>query len=105
MLKMAILADRRTSHIFHPLGIEVITCSEQEDGAGLLKDAYNRDYGIIFVAESIAQRCMDVIESLSGNKTSPVITIVPDSIGESPQVAEGRLKSLIRRAIGMELLE
>ncbi len=105
MLKIALLGDRETSLLFLPMGVEILICSRPEEGASMLQEAYKEDYGIIFVTESIARECMDVIEGFSGKKTFPIITIVPDSREKFTEVAEARLRSLVRRAIGMELLE
>ncbi len=103
MLKMAVLGDKETSLLFLSMGLDVLICSRPQEGGSMLQEAFRKDYGIIFVAESIAQECMDVIEGLSEKKTFPIITIIPDFTQRFPRVAEARLRSLIRRAIGMEL--
>ncbi|TET63058.1 hypothetical protein E3J48_03120 [Candidatus Aerophobetes bacterium] len=103
MLKMAVLGDKETSLLFLSMGLEVFICPRPEEGASVLQEAFRKGYGIIFVAESIARECMNVIEGLSEKKVFPIITIIPDSSQRFPQVAEARLRSLIRRAIGMEL--
>jgi len=103
MLKMAVLGDKETSLLFLSMGLDVFICPRAEEGPTMLQEAFRKDYGIIFVAESIARECMNLIEGLSERKAFPVVTIIPDSSQRFPQVAEARLRSLIRRAIGMEL--
>jgi V/A-type H+-transporting ATPase subunit F len=103
MLKMAVLGDKETSLLFSSMGLDVLICPRPQEGRSMLQEAFRKDYGIIFVAESIARECMDIIEGLSEKKTFPIVTIIPDFTGRFPQVAEARLRSLTRRAIGMEL--
>lgn len=104
-MKMAVLGDKETSLLFLSMGLDVLICPRSQEGRNMLQEAFKRDYGIIFVAESIARECMDIIEGLSEKKAFPVVTIIPDFTRRFPQVAEARLRSLIRRAIGMELPE
>jgi len=105
MLKMAVLGDKETSLLFLSMGLDVLICPRPQEGRNMLQEAFREDYGIIFVAESIARECMDIIEGLSEKKAFPVVTIIPDFTRRFPRVTEARLRSLTRRAIGMELPE
>lgn len=105
MLKMAVLGDKETSLLFLSMGLDLLICPHPQEGHSMLQEAFKKDYGIIFVAESIARECMDVIEGLSEKKILPIITIIPDFTRRFPRVAEARLRNLAKRAIGMELPE
>ncbi len=105
MLKMAVLGDKETSLLFLSMGLDVLICPHPQEGRNMLQEAFKKNYGIIFVAESIAREYMDIIEGLSEKKAFPIVTIIPDFTRRFPQVAEARLKSLTRKAIGMELPE
>jgi len=103
MLRIAILGDKDTILPFKGSGIEAILIEEPGRGGEKLKQVATENYGIIFVSESVAQECLDVIENISEKKSFPIITIVPDFKEEVPEVAEKRLRKLIRRAVGMEI--
>ena len=103
MLRVAILGDKDTILPFKGSGIEAIFVEDPRKGGEKLKQLTIKDYGIIFVAESVAQGCLDVIESISEKKSFPIITIVPDFREEIAEIAEKRLRKLIRKAVGMEI--
>ncbi len=103
MLRVAILGDKDTILPFKGSGIEAISIEDPGRGGEKLKQAVTEDYGIIFVSESVAKKCLDVIESISEKKSFPIITIVPDLREEIAEIAEKRLRKLIRKAVGMEI--
>ena len=104
MLKMIIITDRQTSLPFLGIGIDVVINEETEGVRRTLRKLFEEEkYGIIFITQSLAAKCLDLIEELSEKKSSPLVTIVPDSIGEGSGIAEQRLENLIRKAVGMEL--
>ncbi len=104
MLKMIIIADRQTSLPFLGIGIDVLISKEVEEIKRALRKLFKEEkYGIIFIAQSLVAKCLDLIEELSEKRSSPLVTIIPDSKGEASGIAEQRLKNLIRKAVGMEL--
>ena len=104
MLKMIIIADRQTSLPFLGIGIDIVINEEIGGVRRTLHKLFGEEkYGIIFVTQSLAAKCLDLIEKLSEKKSSPLITIIPDSRGEASGIAEQRLGNLIRKAVGMEL--
>ena len=104
MFKMVIIADRQTSLPFRGIGIDVIISEESEEVRRILQELFDEEkYGIIFLAQSLAMECLDLVEELSEKKTFPLITFVPDFTGEFSIVTEQRLKNLIRKAVGIEL--
>ena len=103
MLRVAILGDKDTILPFKGSGIEAILIGGPKGGGEKLKQLAAKDYGIIFVSESVAQECLDVIENISEKKSFPIITIVPDFREGITEVAEKRLRKLIRKAVGMDI--
>ncbi len=104
MLKMIIIADRQTSLPFLGIGIDILINKEAEEIKRALRKLFEEEkYGIIFISQSLAAKCLDRIEELSEKKSSPLVTIIPDSKGEASGIAEQRLGNLIRKAVGMEL--
>ncbi|MCK4418519.1 hypothetical protein KAV79_01820 [Candidatus Aerophobetes bacterium] len=105
MPKIALVADKHTSLPFLGVGINTVICEESKEVKKIFQELFEQDYGIIFITESLASKCLDVIEELSDKKPSLIITIVPDFGGGALGAAEQRLKNLIKKAVGMELPE
>jgi len=104
MLKIVIIVDRQTSLPFRGIGIDVIIGEKSEELRGILRKLFDEEkYGIILITQSLAIKCLGLIEELSEKKPFPLITFVPDFTGEVSRVAEQRLKNLIRKAVGIEL--
>ena len=105
MSKIAIIADKQTCLPFSGIGIDVAICQISEEAGRVLRKLSEEGYEVIFVSESLAANCLEVIEEISEQKTSLTITIVPDFTKEFSGVAEQRLRNLIKKAVGMELPE
>lgn len=104
VLKMIIIADRQTSLPFVGIGVDAVVDKEIEEVKRTLRKLFKEEkYAIILVAQSLAAKCLDLIEALSEQKLYPLITIIPDSRGKVSGIAEQRLRNLIRKAVGMEL--
>lgn len=105
MSKIAIIADKQTCLPFSGIGIDAVICQISEEVGRFLRKLSEEGYEVIFVSESLAANCLEVIEEISEQKTSLTITIVPDFTREFSGVAEKRLRDLIKKAVGMELPE
>lgn len=104
-MKVLIIGDRDISLPFRAAGIEANFAENVQEGRKILLEAIEKDYGIIFLVESIAQGSLDIIDRISETRSLPIITIIPDFGREMPRAAEERLRQLIRRAVGIELPE
>lgn len=105
MSKIAIIADKQTCLPFSGIGIDAVICQTSEEAGRALGKLSEEGYEVIFVSESLAANCLEVIEEISEQKISLTITIVPDVTREFSGVAEKRLRNLIKKAVGMELPE
>jgi len=106
VLKILIIGDRDASFPFRASGCEARHVEDSKEGRKALFEAAEKgEYGIIFVAESIAKDCMDLISQLSETKSLPVITIIPDSLEVKKGAAEERIRQMVKRAVGIELPE
>lgn len=105
MLNILIIGDRDLSLPFRAAGCQARYVEDPEQGRQVLLDSVNEDYGIIFIAESIATECMDVISQISETRTFPIVTIVPDITRIEEAAAEERIKQMVKRAVGIELPE
>jgi V/A-type H+-transporting ATPase subunit F len=102
---MAIIADKQTCLPFSGIGINAFVCQNSEEAGRIIRELSEEDYEVIFISESLAADCLEVIEEINEQKTSLTITILPDFTREFSGVAEKRLKNLIKKAVGMELPE
>ncbi|MEA1964836.1 MAG: V-type ATP synthase subunit F [Candidatus Aerophobetes bacterium] len=103
MFKIAIIADKESSLPFLGTGIETIICEDSAKLEEILRESVKKEYGIIFITESLAAEHLETIEKTGEEKTLPLITIIPDFIQQAPGVSEKRLEGLIKRAVGIEL--
>jgi len=103
LLKILVIGDEDLSLPFRAAGCEAKHVKDPKEGRKALLDSVDNDYGIIFIAESIARECLDVISNISEIKTFPIITIIPDMLRLEIAAADERIKQLVRRAVGIEL--
>lgn len=105
MSKIAIIADKQTCLPFSGIGINAVICQVSEEAGRIIRKLSKEGHQVIFISESLAADCLEVIEEISEQESSLTITIVPDFTREFSGVAEKRLKNLIKKAVGMELPE
>ncbi|MBE0477805.1 hypothetical protein IBX65_01630 [Candidatus Aerophobetes bacterium] len=105
MLKILIIGDEDLSLPFRATGCEARYVENSREGRKVLLDSTNGEYGIIFIAESIAVECMDIISKITESKPLPIITILPDVLKEEKAAAEERIREIVKRAMGIELPE
>ena len=105
MLRILIIGDEDLSLPFRANGCEAKYVKNPQEAKKVLLESATDQYGIIFIAESIAKGCMDIISQTSEMKTLPIITIIPDLLREEKGAAEARIKQMVKRAVGIELPE
>ncbi len=103
MLKMAVIGDKETCLPFRGVGVEGIVCEKTEEVKKILRQRFEEGYGVIFIAESLAAECLEMIEELTEKRSMPIITIIPDFLKKSPGITESRLKNWLRRAVGIDI--
>jgi len=103
MFKIAAIADKESALPFLGGGVETIICEESTKIEKILRDLVKKDYGIIFITESLAAENLEIIEKIDEEKALPLITVISDFVQRSTAVSEKRLERLIRKAVGMEL--
>jgi len=103
MFKIAVIVDKESSLPFLGGGVETIICEESAKIEEILRKLARKEYGIIFITESLAADHLGIIEKIDEEKALPLITIIPDFIQKAPAVSEKRLEGLIKKAVGIEL--
>ena len=103
MFKVLVISDEDVSLPFRANGCEARIAESLDEARDILIKSVEGEYGIIFIADSIARKCMDIITQVSEERALPIITIIPDLTGKGAGAAEDRLRQLIKRAVGIEL--
>ncbi|RLE15493.1 hypothetical protein DRJ04_00195 [Candidatus Aerophobetes bacterium] len=106
LLKILVIGDKDISLPFRASGCEAKHVEKPEEGRKMLLEAIEKDeYGIIFIVESMARGCMDIISQISETKALPIVTIIPEIVKVERGAAEERLQQMVKRAVGIELPE
>ncbi len=102
MPEIAMIGDRDSILGFKSLGIVIFPVSDKGESTSALKEVIKQEYKVVFVTEQVAPS-PEEIANLLGNRTFPVITMIPSNRG-STGLAMERLKALVRRAAGADVL-
>jgi V/A-type H+-transporting ATPase subunit F len=108
--KIAVIGDDDTVIGFGLTGIKYLTTiSEDTDNSEIILSIKgyikNDEIGFIILTQSIAERIRPEFERIKLDKTLyPIFIELPDKRGELPDRVDP-IKSLIRRAIGMEIVK
>lgn len=97
-VKAAIIGEKDIVLAFNDLGMDVFSV-ENDDDFKKAKQEINKDFAVVFVTETIAQKYN--LDDLY-NKTLPAVLIIPGVKRELGKGLEG-LKKTIERALGSEL--
>jgi vacuolar-type H+-ATPase subunit F/Vma7 len=104
MADIAILGDERSILGFKPFGVDVYFYDE-ESGAidEWFKGVVRKDYKLILVLETIAEKLKEQIDALWFKELPVVLTI--RGLGESSRVSFERLRRLVIKAVGTDLFQ
>jgi len=84
---------------FYDLGMTVFGVEKQEDFLKAKEDIDNKDFAVVFVTETIAEKYN--LDDLF-NRTLPAVLVIPGAKGASGKGSES-LKKILERALGSEL--
>lgn len=88
---------------FKALGIETHPVAEAKDVVALLEHLINsKEYGIIFVSESMAEKVEGLMTEY-GSLPLPSVVYIPGSQG-SQGFAMKRIRGIIEKAVGADIL-
>lgn len=101
--KIAALGEEDIVLGFKALGIETFPVNDSQNAALLLeKLIQSKEYGIIFVSESMAEK-VEGLMSEYGSLPLPSVVYIPGSQG-SQGFAMERIRRIIERAVGADIL-
>lgn len=101
-LKIALLAEKEITFPFQAVGVETFLVEGGENLAQVWKKVLSQNYGLILISNRIASLMESFLDKSPPDL--PVILVLPDPRG-GEEVFQRRLRSLLRRAVGIELPE
>ncbi|HBG15757.1 V-type ATP synthase subunit F [Muricomes intestini] len=104
IFKMAVIGEEDLIRGFGLLGLDLFPVSTGKEARDLLyglKD--DREYGVIFITESIAQGFTEEIEEW-GSRPLPAMTYIPGSAGSEGYALE-RIRRIVEKAVGVDILK
>ncbi|MEW5866993.1 MAG: V-type ATP synthase subunit F [Bacillota bacterium] len=102
MYKIAAVGEQDAVFGFRTLGVDVFAVKDLEEVAGALAELRKDKYAVVFVTEQVAKAASDVIEELA-DAPLPAVLIIP-GIGPSCGFASGRMKRIVEKAVGADIL-
>ncbi len=100
---IAIIGEENFIYGFRGLGIDVFAVENPQAAQQVLEELVENQYPIIYITETYAQEFMELIEQL--NKVSSSSIVIIPGAGIDKNLGEQRLKDIIRKAIGTEMLD
>jgi V/A-type H+-transporting ATPase subunit F len=101
--KMAVIGEEDLIRGYGLLGLELFPAKDSEEGRRILQQLKDdKEFGIIFITESIAQSfAADVAEW--GSRPLPSIVYIPGTAGNEGFALE-RIRRIVERAVGADIL-
>lgn len=86
---------------FLALGVRIYPVTSSQEAASVLEEV-KKNFGIIFITETVAQEMTDTINNLS-QEALPAIVLIPSNQG-SRGYALSRMRKIVERAVGADIL-
>lgn len=102
MSDIAMMGDKDSILGFKALGVTIFPVASKVESVEKLREIIKEEYKVVFITEQMAPSPED-IASIIGERTFPVITMVPSNRG-STGLAMKRLQTLVRKAAGADVL-
>lgn len=104
MADIAVLGDERSILGFKPFGVDVYFYDKESGSIDeWFKGVVRKDYKLILVIETIAEKLKEQIDALWFKELPVVLTI--RGVGESSRVSFERLRRLVIKAVGTDLFQ
>ncbi len=98
--KMAILGEGDSVLAFKAGGIDAYYASDRDEAKELLRKLA-KEYGVIFITESLAESMDDLLKKFNA-EPYPVIIPLPSDEGDG--YAQAKLKERMEKALGVDIL-
>lgn len=102
MYKIAVIGDYDSICGFSALGLEIFEATEPQKAASLLKSLAQRDYGIIYITEIVAEQIEEQIEHYRKSQTPAIIPI--PSGNRTTGFGVRNVKKSVEQAVGSDII-
>ena len=104
MANIAVVGEERNVIGFTPFGVDVYLSHESgEDIEDWFRSIVRKEYKLILITETVAVRLKEQIQALWVKDFPVVLTI--SGLGETSSAAFDRLRGLVIKAVGTDLLK
>ncbi len=100
--RIAYIGQRYICYALAPLGVDVFPTTEADAVERLKLLVDSRDFGIIFLSESLYEVCRELMQRVV-HLPFPVIVVLPDMAG-SRQIALEIMREKMRKAAGRDIV-
>ncbi|MCR5452282.1 MAG: V-type ATP synthase subunit F [Lachnospiraceae bacterium] len=102
MYKIAVLGDWDSIFGFATLGLDTFPISDPEEGARVLKELAESDYGIIYITEALAAKLDTHIQKYA-DRQLPAIILIPGASGNTG-AGIAAVKRSVEKAVGSDII-
>lgn len=99
---LAVIGDPATVQAFGALGVEAVPVLDDEAARHAVAQRLSPQYGALFVTEAVYRAAEEHIAA-AADEPVPAVTVIPHAGGPAG-VGEARLKEIIVKAVGSELV-
>ena len=104
MANIAVLGEERNVIGFKPFGVDVYLSHEKDENIeDWFQSIIKKEYKLILITETVGARLKEQIQAL-WEKDFPVVLTI-SGLGETSSAAFDRLRSLVIKAVGTDLLK
>ena len=103
MNQVAVLGDRDSVIGYRAIGMTVVELGDASGAPAAISELIQKQYAVIFLTETIAEKNEDYLKTLRVNKL-PAIIPIPSMEG-STGFGMRQIQESVRRAVGIDLFE
>lgn len=102
MYKVAVIGDKDSVLCFKALGVDVYTAVDENDAKKLINELSEKNTGIIFITEILAEKIQSTIDKYR-EKMTPAIILIPSNKG-SLGIGMRDINKSVEKAVGANIL-
>lgn len=100
--KIAVIGDKDSVSAFSAVGVDVYDATTAEQADKLVKHLSQDNYGVIFIAENLAELITDTLAKVK-TQTFPAIIPIPIN-GKSSGFGMQGIKNNVEKALGVDVI-
>lgn len=100
-MNIAVIGKKECIAGFRALGLRTLSVKDAAEARERLLEVVEKDFGIIFITESLAESIYDTISEVN-ERTFPAVTIIPELAGATG-FASKMIKDAMLKAVGTDV--